>query len=329
MQVIFGLENLTTGKRPRVIGVGAFDGFHLGHQYLLQRVCTLAQERNLESGIVTFEPVPAQFFATDKDVPRRLITCEERIALAEALCCDFMAVLEFNADLASWPAERFIRAVLAEALHTRLLVASATHTMGRDRADIAQITQLCEPLGIEVVRLPIMQLEGLRISSSAIREALWAGRIEEANTMLGRHYSLAGPVVAGRGVGRQLGFPTANIQPPPEKLIPKEGVYAGIAVWQTGLNCTKPMSWPAAISIGTAPTFQHNERLIEAHLLGENIPQLVGETLRLEFVSFLREQQKFADAAALAAQIAHDVQRVRKLCTGANAAIACDKFVEA
>lgn len=328
MYVIYGLENLTAGKRPRVISVGAFDGFHLGHQYLLQRVCTLARERNLEAGIVTFEPVPAQFFASDKHAPRRLITCEERIALAQALCCDFMAILAFNADLAAWPAERFIRAILAEALQTRLLVASATHTMGGDRADITQITHICAQLGIEVIRLPIMQLEGLRISSSAIREALWAGRIEEANTMLGRHYSIAGPVVAGRGVGRQLGFPTANIQPPPEKLIPHEGVYAGIALWETGLNSSKPLAWPAAISIGTAPTFQYNERLIEAHLLGDNIPQLLGETLRLEFVSFLREQQKFADAAALAAQIARDVQRVRQLCTGASGAIVCDKSVE-
>jgi len=250
MQVFRGLDNLQPGARPRAVCVGAFDGFHIGHQYLLSRVCALARERDLDSGIVTFEPPPTQFFAPAGEPPRRLITLEERIALAAALCCDMMAILDFNAALAAWPAERFIAEVLAAGLGVRLLVAAATHTMGHDRADIGRITELCRAHGIEVEQPPVMQLEQLQVSSSAIREALWEGRVETANTMLGRHYSFAGPVVAGRGLGRELGFPTANIAPPAEKLVPKDGVYAGLVTDETPGR--ELQSWPAAISIGSA-----------------------------------------------------------------------------
>ena len=326
MRVLHGLNNLAHGERPRAICVGAFDGFHLGHQYLLNRVCALAHERDYESGLVTFEPVPAQFFAPPGQAPRRLITLSERVALAESLCCDLMAIVEFGADLASWPAARFIEQVLAAGLGTRLLIASSTHTMGHDRADIAQITEICAQFGIEVVSLPMLQLEVLQISSSAIREALWQGRVEDANTMLGRHYSLTGPVVPGRGVGRELGFPTANLQQPPEKLIPKEGVYAGIATDETPGQ--EPRSWPAAVSIGVAPTFEPDlGMLIEAHVLTDEALELVGRTLRLEFVRYLREQRKFESPEALSQQIAVDVQTTRELChtlaAGGSAAPLC------
>jgi len=293
--------------------VGAFDGFHLGHQYLLNRVCALARERNYDSGIVTFEPAPAQFFAPADAPPRRLITLAERVALAEALCCDLMTILEFNAELAARPAAWFIEQVLARGLNTRLLIASSTHTMGHDRADIAQITEIGARFGIEVTSLPMLQLEVLQVSSTAIREALWEGRVEDANTMLGRHYSLAGPVVPGRGIGRDLGFPTANIEPPPEKLVPQDGVYAGIAIDETAGQ--EPRSWPAAISIGATPTVaEDGERLIEAHVLTDEALQLAGHTVRLEFVHYLREQRKFEDPEKLAQQIAADVQRTQELC---------------
>jgi len=312
MEVIRGLDNLKHGARPRAVCVGAFDGFHLGHQYLLNRLCALAAERDCDSGIVTFEPPPTQFFAPADEPPRRLITLEERIALAASLCCSVMAVLDFDAELAAWPAERFIGEVLAARLGARVLVASSTHTMGRDRADIGRITELCRAHGIEVVQPPIMQLADLRISSSAIRQALWDGHVEMAANMLGRHYSFAGRVHPGRGLGRQLGFPTANIEAPAEKLIPQEGVYAGLVTDETPGAATQ--AWSAAISIGSAPTFELGEMLIEAHLLADEVPDLSGRILRLEFVQYLRAQRKFANAAELTQQIARDVQQTRELC---------------
>jgi riboflavin kinase/FMN adenylyltransferase len=312
MYVVRGLDNLTPGTRARAVCVGAFDGFHLGHQYLLRRLCALAGERGFDSGIVTFEPPPTQFFAPPGEPPRRLITLAERIALAESLCCDVMAILDLDAALAAWTAERFITQVLVAGLGTRMLVASSTHTMGHDRADIGRITELCQAHGLEVVAPPIMQLADLRVSSSAIRQALWEGHVEVAANMLGRHYSFAGRVVPGRGLGRELGFPTANVEPPAEKLIPREGVYAGLATDETPGGATR--TWPAAISIGSAPTFGLETTLIEAHLLADDVPDLTGHLLRLEFVQHLREQRKFSGPQELAAQIARDVARTRELC---------------
>lgn len=312
MEVLQGLQNLKHGKRPRAICVGSFDGFHLGHQYLLNRVCALARERDYESGIVTFEPLPAQFFAPPEQTPRRLITRRERIALADSLCCDLMAILDFDGDMAVWTAALFIDQILAQGLGAKMLVASSTHFMGHDRADINEIKEIASRFDIEVVGLPLLQLQALEVSSSAIREALWEGRAQDASTMLGRHYSLAGPVVGGRGMGRELGFPTANVKPPPEKLIPREGAYAGIATDETpGLPARR---WPAAIFIGAAPTFELTVPTIEAHLLGESLPDLADHVLRLEFVHYLREPRKFSGAADLARQIGADVQATRELC---------------
>jgi riboflavin kinase/FMN adenylyltransferase len=157
-----------------------------------------------------------------------------------------------------------------------------------------------------------MQLADLRISSSAIRQALWEGHVEQAANMLGRHYSFAGQVSPGRGIGRELGFPTANVDPPAEKLIPKEGVYAGLATDET--PGAVPQAWSAAIAIGPAPTFDLEGTTIEAHLLADGVPDLTGHVLRLEFVQYLREQRKFGNAAELAQQIARDVQQTRELC---------------
>jgi len=312
MLILEGLDNLQRSGRPRAVCVGAFDGFHLGHQYLLNRACALARERDYESGMVTFEPIPAEFFAPVGAPPKRLVTRQERIALAASLCCDMMAILEFNLELSAWSADLFIDRVLAAGLNVRLLIASSTHTMGHDRADIEAITALCARHGIEVLQPPMLQLEELRVSSTEIREELWQGRVEEATTMLGRHYSFAGPVTAGRGVGATLGFPTANVQMPPEKLIPKSGVYAALASDET--PGVERRSWPTAVFIGAAVTFGLEHPIVEAHLIAEEPLELVDHTLRIELVRYLREQNAFASPEALARQIAEDVEHTRRLC---------------
>jgi riboflavin kinase / FMN adenylyltransferase len=312
MQVIEGLENLRVPEQPRGVCVGAFDGFHVGHQYLLSQLCALSAERGYESGVVTFEPIPSEYFLPPGSPPRRLITREERIALAASLCCDMMAILNFNDELMRWDAHTFVQEVLVNRLNARLLIASGAHTMGFDRAGLDRITMVCREFDIEVVNSPILQLGELKVSSSEIRQLLWQGRVEEATGLLGRHYSLEGTVVGGRGVGRQLGFPTANLSLPEEKLIPADGVYAGLAYDETTANGER-QPCPAAISIGTAPTFELHERLIEAHLLGEVSSSLMGHTLRLQFLRRLRSQQRFDDTTALTRQIALDVEQTSAL----------------
>ncbi|MEI6503687.1 MAG: bifunctional riboflavin kinase/FMN adenylyltransferase, partial [Armatimonadota bacterium] len=312
MQVIEGLENLNLPAIPRAVCVGAFDGFHVGHQYLLSQLCATAAEHGCQSAIVTFEPIPSQFFAPPDTPARRLVTRAERISLAASLCCELMAILHFDRVLAAWDAHAFIAEVLVKRVNAKLLIASGKHMMGSDHADLDRIADLCREFGIALHTAPVLQLGNLKVNSSAIRGLLWEGRVEEATGLLGRHYSLTGAVVSGRGVGRGLGFPTANLSVPAEKLVPADGVYAGLAYDET-VTAEQRQPCPAAIAIGKAPTFDLGERLIEAHLLSETPVDVAGHTLRLEFIRRLRGQQKFADTEALTRQIALDVEHTRAL----------------
>lgn len=311
MEVIEGLDKLPLPSQPRGVCVGALDGFHVGHQYLISRLCALCAERDYQPAIVTFEPIPAQFFSPANSEPRRLITREERIWLAQALCCEMMLILPFDAELARWSAERFMREVLLEGMQTQVMMASSNHVMGHDRADMAQMKVIGDEMGIESHEVPLLQLGDFSVSSSQIRHLLWEGRVEEAAELLGRHYVLGGIVRAGRGVGHHLGFPTANLEPWPAKLIPGDGVYAALASVPED-DLTRAFS--AAVSVGKAPTFELEERVVEAHLITDEPLELVGKELHLQFIHRLREQRKFADRDELSEQIAHDVQKAEELC---------------
>ncbi len=319
MQVVEGLGNLSLPPTPRAVAVGGFDGFHVGHQYLLSQLCGMASGRGLASSLLTFEPIPAEYFAGPEGPAKRLTTHDERIALAAALCCDLMVILEFNEGLVRTSARDFCREILVDRLNVKLLMASATHTLGHERAGLDQIRELGRELGFEVVEAPGLQLGDLRVSSSEVRRLLAEGHVEETAGLLGRRYHVSGEVVAGRGVGRTLGFPTANLRVPREKILPADAVYAGLAIIEVGPEALRDTVWPAAISIGAAPTYGLTERLVEAHLLAEKPLELAGCTLRLEFIRRVRWQEKFADEAALRERIARDVEEVRQVCTGRGA----------
>lgn len=323
MRVISGRDNLQLSPTPRAVAVGGFDGFHVGHQYLLTHLCGLAWERGFESSLLTFEPIPAEYFAPPGGPPKRLTTREERVTLAAALCCDLMVILDFDAAMAAESARDFCREILVEKLNVKLLMASSTHTLGHERAGLDQIAELGRELGFEVVAAPILSLGDLRVSSTEVRRLLAEGHVEETAALLGRRYHFSGRVVSGRGIGRELGFPTANLAPPANKILPADAVYAGLAVVEEGPAELVGRLWPAAVSLGNAPTYGLTERLVEAHLLTAEALELSGTTLRLEFVRRLRWQQKFATPEALQAQIAQDVSETQRLCAAhlASAAV--------
>lgn len=323
MQVVEGLGNLNLPPIPRAVAVGAFDGFHLGHQYLLTQLCGIAWNRGLASSLLTFEPIPAEYFAGADAPPKRLTTRDERIALAAALCCDLMVILEFGDSLVQTSAKDFCREILVQRLNVKLLMASVTHTLGHERAGLDQIRELGRELGFEVVEAPGVQLGDLRVSSSEVRRLLAEGHVEEAMGLLGRRYHVSGEVVSGRGVGRHLGFPTTNLQVPRAKILPADAVYAGLAIIERGPEALRDTVWPAAISIGTAPTYGLTERLVEAHLLTDEPLELLGCTIRLEFIRRVRWQERFASEAELKAQIARDVEEIRRLCRAGPADAPC------
>lgn len=308
-------EGLTTDfpACDRVVVMGAFDGLHIGHQYLIRRTCAEATERGMEGTVLTFEPVPQEAFAAPGSPGMRLTTAEERCDLLRRLCVDRAVIAAFDTDLQAMTAEQFARDILAQRLQTRVLVAAENHHFGHGHgAGIEQIRALGETYGFELIVLPLLKQDGTRVSSTAIRQYLRDAHAEEAAALLGRNYSLRGTVVAGEGVGRSLGFPTANVAPPPNKLVPGPAVYSALASGSALADQLGPAAvpCPAAVNVGPQPTFGRSNSTVEAHILTRTPLELLGETIELSIVRRLRQVEKFVSTEDLRAQIRRDVERV-------------------
>lgn len=312
MRAFDDLAHPDLSRKQRVLAVGAFDGVHRGHQRLLNHVCRIATEYGVESAIMTFEPVPAQVFRPEGRNDVRLSLRDERSRELAARCVDAAIVVTFDEEFRGMSALDFARDVLVDRLGVVALVASKTHTFGRNaEADVHRITELGMELGFEVHVLPPILVEGERINSTRIRRWLWSGDVQSAGRWLGRPYDLAGEVVPGRGLGTEIGFPTANIMPDHQKLVPGDGVYACAARVES--EDGERRRWtPAAVSIGNTPTIGDDGRSIEAHIIDDDPPGLGRKSLRLLFLKRLRDQRKFEDTKALAAQIGRDVEAVRQ-----------------
>ena len=310
MEYLVGLENLPEKPEPCAVTEGAFDGVHCGHQALLRTAQEAAAEVGARTAVVTFEPTPAEVFRRLPRADLRLTLAEERREALEALGVDLVVVADFNEALQKLEPEQFVREILAQGLNARVVVASETHTFGHKQSgNIYTLTQLGCELGFEVRVLPLTDHGGEHVSSTRIRELLWAGQVEEANRLFCREYSCFGEVITGEGRGRKLGFPTANVSVPRPKLLPAEGVYAGWAA----LRRDRTVRWRAAIALGSTPTFAlpADPRRLEVHLIGFE-GDLVGQELVVGFSKHLREQRAFSGPEELRAQIAQDVARAQE-----------------
>lgn len=312
MTVYNGLNDPGLARHDRVLAVGAFDGVHRGHQRLLNHVCRIAHEYGVRSAIMTFEPIPAQVFRPAGPLGSRLTLREERNRELSRQCIHEALIIDFDEQFRAMSAADFAREVLVERLGVIALVASKTHSFGRNaEADVQRIAELGMELGFEVHVLPPILVDGERVNSTELRGRLWEGDVAGAADWLGRPYDLAGVVAHGRGIGHEIGFPTANLVPDPEKLVPAEGVYACAARIESEDACGEWL--PAAVSIGTNPTVGETDRTIEAYLLAEDVPPLYEQSVRLLFLERLRDQIKFPDVDALTRQIAEDVKSTRAL----------------
>jgi riboflavin kinase / FMN adenylyltransferase len=302
--------------RHRAVVVGAFDGLHIGHQYLIRRTCAEAAAEGLESTVFTFEPLPHEFLSPGKSRRTRLTVAEERAELMRELCVDRLVVARFDADFSRISAKRFVSDILIGKLNATTLVAAENHAFGHGaEADIHAIRALARRYDLRMIMLPLLQLDGMRVSSTQVRTFLRDGHVEEAAGLLGRHYAMRGQVVSGKGTGRSLGFPTANLQVPPNKLVPAPGVYAALVDGPSLREQLMPRSGPyaAAVNIGPQPTFDAPDSTIEAHVIGTDNLELLGSQIELRFVRRLRQVQRFPNIASLRAQIARDVASVRTL----------------
>jgi riboflavin kinase/FMN adenylyltransferase len=302
MRIIRGLESYPPEASPAAVALGLFDGVHLGHRAILTTAVARARAAQLDALACTFDPHPAEILLPG-DAPAPISTLGERLELITQTGVDATVVIRFTSDLALVEAEAFVKEVLLGRLKGRDVVVGYDHTFGRGgRGDARLLQSLAQALGFRAHVVPPLMIEGVAVSSSGIRAALRTGEVERANRYLGRPYAIGGEVVPGAGRGRRLGFPTANIRPDRPVLV-RAGVYAG----RVELD---EVRHPAVINVGVRPTFGDGDLVVEAHLLDFS-GALYGRSLRLAFVSRLREERRFPGPEALREQIGQDIAAAR------------------
>lgn len=339
------LSSLTKALTPTAIALGNFDGVHRGHQQVVRPILkngdaipetltdsmpalgqqwpisnwALANSRRENPAVsqpssapyatvVTFNPHPQEFFT--KQHRPMLTPLDEKEACLEAMGVEQLVLLPFNQELADLSPQQFVEEILVRQLQATRISVGQDYRFGHKRAGtVEELSALAGKYGISVTIVPLLTCEGERISSSNIRHALQQGNLQVANKLLGRAYSLVGPVVPGQQLGRTLGFPTANLQLPQDKFLPRYGVYA-VRVWRNNhIAGNQPLL--GVMNIGCRPTVEGRHPTVEVHLLDWS-GDLYGQTLTVTLEQFLRPEQKFASIEALKDQIQADCIAVRK-----------------
>ena len=304
MRRVFGLAEWPGEVRSPVLALGTFDGVHLGHHRVIGLAVERARARGSPAAALTFEPHPLEVLRPGH-APVLLSTIDERLEQFEARGLDVALVLPFDDAFSRISAGAWLDGVLRDRLHAREIVAGSSYTFGFRREGTARrLDAWGRAADVPVHLVPAVLVGGEPVSSSRIRAALREGLVEDAARLLGRRYRLAGRIVRGEGRGRTIGVPTANLAPEPRKIVPAHGVYATVAT-------LRGRRYGGATNIGTRPTFGGTVPSVETFLLDFD-GDCVGEPMGLEFVRRVRDERAFADAAALARQIADDVAAVRQ-----------------
>ena len=304
MQLIRQPGELQTGGRKVSVGIGMFDGVHLGHQQVLKQTIFDARQHNGVSLAITFDRHPATILAPAK-APPLIYSLPRKLREIESLGIDATLVIEFTAEFSRTPGDEFVRRLAAQLGHVYSICVGRSFTFGYKRSgNVDLLRAIGSEIGFQVHGLAAVSLAGQIVSSTRIRERIAAGDLDAASQMLGRTYSISGKVIEGDKLGRKLGTPTANIDirglvtPPP-------GVYSV----QAALG---PEVLPAVANLGTRPTVDKtNELRLEVHLL-DTARDLYGTTMEIFFGEYLRPEKQFASLDELKAQIAHDIDAARK-----------------
>jgi riboflavin kinase/FMN adenylyltransferase len=303
MRITHGFRSLGT---PHAVTIGNFDGLHLGHQAMLARLQNVARARGLPTCVLSFEPHPREFFAPEQ-APARLSSLREKAECLQRQGIDRLHVFRFDHAFSALTAEAFIEQVLGRTLQARYVLVGDDFRYGAKRAgDFALLKQLGQSLGFDAEFLPTVEVAGERSSSTAVRQALAAGELEHAERLLGRPYSISGRVVHGDKLGRDIGFPTANIQLKHNRP-PLLGIFA---VELCGLN-GEPL--PGVASLGKRPTVKGADAIpvLEVHLFDFDA-DIYGRRVRVDFLHKLRDEEKYPDLDSLVAQISRDVENAKQ-----------------
>ncbi len=291
-----------------MVTIGVFDGVHRGHQLIIGRAVAQARALGVPSVVLTFDPHPSEVVRPGTHPPM-LTGQHAKAQLVEALGADVLCVLPFTADFSRLEPDQFVHAVLVEHLHARSVVVGENFRYGWKAAgDVAALAAAGRRFGFSVEGVPLEGSDETTWSSTYVRSCVVAGDVEGAAAALGRDHRVDGVVVRGDRRGREIGYPTANLEPLPWSAVPADGVYAGRLLRGTGERL------PAAISIGTNPTFAGTERRVEAYVLdAPPVLDLYGEHVALTFAARLRDTLTFDGVEPLLVQMALDVDRTREL----------------
>ena len=296
-------------RRPAVVTIGNFDGVHRGHQEILRGVRELAVQTGRIPSVLTFSPHPVRVLRP-AEAPSLLMTLDQRLAAIQELGIEAVLVLRFDTEMANVSPEDFVRRFLLETMNARAVLVGANFRFGhRQAGDTMLLTRLGKNGGIEVRVVPPVIDDGVVVSSTAIRNALRDGRVEDARQMLGRPFSLQGEIGPGTGQGRKLVVPTLNLTTPQE-MLPKTGVYATEAIVQG-------KSYRAATNVGVRPTFDGTRMAIESHLLGFS-DSLTSGKMEVRFWARLRDERKFPGPEALREQVLRDIEQAREYFRGSR-----------
>jgi riboflavin kinase/FMN adenylyltransferase len=294
--------------RNAVVTIGTFDGVHKGHQTIIRAIIDKAKKKGGESVIITFHPHPRHIIDPDQHLAQ-LTSIEEKLHLLEKLGVDNVVVVPFSREFSEMSAEAYIEEFLIGQFRPACIVIGYDHRFGNNRTgDIHMLKAHAAQHAIEVDEITEQVINDITISSTKIRKFLLAGKIEPANELLGYPYSFRGLVVKGDAIGRQLGYPTANLFPDHRnKLVPGNGIFA------VRVQVATATAWlPGMMSIGERPTFDGKDKRIEVHIFDYS-GDLYGEMLRVEMVAFTRAQEKFESKDALMQAMAEDERECRQL----------------
>lgn len=306
MHNLTSLDQLPGGFSPTAVTIGKFDGIHLGHQKLIRALNAAAAEHALQSVLVTFDKHP-DVLLNPHHAKLPLIGAHQKQKLVEATHVDVMLTLEFTQQLAELSPTEFVQQILVDGLNAKIVLVGEDFRFGhKGQGDIHVLHDLGQQLGFEVRVISAENLNHEKISSSRIREYFDEGNVTAAAAMLGRNHTSVGLIEHGLKIGREIGFPTANMARDCEGYLPLDGVYAG---WLK----VDGKEYPAAHSVGVNATFQEVPRLVESHVLDRNDLDLYEKMVTLEFVEFIRPAAKFNGVEDLVEEISRDLDKTRKI----------------
>ncbi len=306
MKIYNGLDEFINVKNP-VVTIGTFDGVHLGHQKIIQRMVDEARILDGETVLVTFYPHPRLIIHPDSKNLKFINTQEKKLERIEKSGIQHLVIIPFTREFSKTTSEDFIKNIIVDSIHTKKLIIGYDHHFGKNRVgDFNTLYDLGAKYGFEVEKIQAQSINNLNVSSTKIRIALEEGKVKIANQLLGYDYSITGMVVRGQKIGRKIGFPTANIHLGDEyKLITAIGVYA------CGVYC-RGEYYCGMGNIGVRPTIDHGELTIEVHIFNFN-EDIYDETITISFIDRIRDEVKFENLEKLRQQLIIDREKVKKI----------------